>query len=182
MSPPTVLVSVVAGKFADAGKVAIALYAPLEPLTDHVGRTPTCDGATADAAVAGKTTEATAITTAAKRVPRHADVDRQGIQQIYRDHRRLSGLGSNGLTGDIVMGMDAVTVRELRNHGGEVLDRVSRGESLIVTRDGTPVATMIPVRRSPVRPEDLIAARRALPAVDPAQLRRDIDEVTDSSL
>jgi prevent-host-death family protein len=36
--------------------------------------------------------------------------------------------------------MDAVTVRELRNHGGEVLDRVARGEAVVVTRDGAEVA------------------------------------------
>ncbi|MFH5878813.1 type II toxin-antitoxin system Phd/YefM family antitoxin [Arthrobacter sp. NA-172] len=32
--------------------------------------------------------------------------------------------------------MRTVTVRELRNQGGEVLERVARGEMLIVTRDG----------------------------------------------
>ncbi|MBA3287839.1 MAG: type II toxin-antitoxin system prevent-host-death family antitoxin, partial [Acidimicrobiia bacterium] len=32
--------------------------------------------------------------------------------------------------------MVEVTVRELRNHGGEVLDRVIAGERLTVTRDG----------------------------------------------
>lgn len=32
--------------------------------------------------------------------------------------------------------MDVVTVRDLRNHGGEVLTRLAREEALIVTRDG----------------------------------------------
>ena len=45
-------------------------------------------------------------------------------------------------TRDTRSGVDAGTVRELRNHGGEVLDRVARGESLIVTRDGAEVAEL----------------------------------------
>ena len=32
--------------------------------------------------------------------------------------------------------MNEITVRELRNDGGDVLDRVARGEALTVTRDG----------------------------------------------
>lgn len=35
-------------------------------------------------------------------------------------------------------------MRELRNHGGEVLDRVARGEVLVVTRDGAEVAELRP--------------------------------------
>jgi prevent-host-death family protein len=78
--------------------------------------------------------------------------------------------------------MDAVTVRELRNHGGEVLDRVARGETLIVTRDGTDVAELRPrTRRSPTA-ADLIARRRHLPKVDPEVLRRDLDRVLDAAL
>ncbi len=78
--------------------------------------------------------------------------------------------------------MDAVTVRELRNRGGEVLDRVARGERLTVTRDGVEVAELRPrVRRSPA-PADLIARRRSLPQVDPDRWRRDVDEILDPSL
>lgn len=73
-------------------------------------------------------------------------------------------------------------MRDLRNHGGEVLDRVARGESLVVTRDGAPVATVTPARRRGARAEDLIAARRRIPAVDPVALRRDLDDVLDPAL
>jgi len=38
--------------------------------------------------------------------------------------------------------MAEVTIRELRNHGGDVVDRVAAGERLIVTRDGRPVAEL----------------------------------------
>ena len=77
--------------------------------------------------------------------------------------------------------MESVTVRELRNHGGEVLDRVRRGETLIVTRDGAQVAELRPrTRRSPT-PADLVARRRHLPTVDPAALRSDLDTVLDAT-
>jgi prevent-host-death family protein len=78
--------------------------------------------------------------------------------------------------------MESVTVRELRNHGGEVLDRVARGETLVVTRDGAEVAELRPrARRSP-SPADLIARRRHLPRVDPDALRKDLDSVLDADL
>lgn len=78
--------------------------------------------------------------------------------------------------------MGVVTVRELRNRGGEVLDRVERGESLIVTRDGRAVAELRPVPRPSVGPAELINRRRRLPRVDPQKLRDDIDAVIDSRL
>lgn len=70
----------------------------------------------------------------------------------------------------------------MRNQGGEVLDRVVRGESFVVTRDGRPVAELSPVRRVSLSPAELVARRRALPDVDPDELRRDIDSVLDASL
>jgi len=76
--------------------------------------------------------------------------------------------------------MKTVTVRELRDDGGAVLDRVARGEALIVTRDGAEVAKLRPRRRSAATPADLIERRRHLPKVDPELLRRDIDTVLDS--
>ena len=73
-------------------------------------------------------------------------------------------------------------MRELRNHGGEVLDRVARGESIIVTRDGAPAAQLTPLRRRSAPPAELIARRRQLPKVDPDAMRRDIDAVLDPTL
>lgn len=78
--------------------------------------------------------------------------------------------------------MDRVTVRELRNHGGEVLDRIARGEVLVVTRDGAEVAELRPrAHRSP-SPADLIERRRSLPLVDVERLRRDLDSLLDADL
>jgi prevent-host-death family protein len=78
--------------------------------------------------------------------------------------------------------MGSVTVRELRNHGGEVLDRVVRGESLVVTRDGAEVAEIVPLRRRTRTTAQLIAARRALPKLDADRLRADLDEILDARL
>ncbi len=78
--------------------------------------------------------------------------------------------------------MDAVTVRELRNHGGDVLTRVAHGESLIVTRDGTEVAELRPLRRVTVTSADLIARRASLPVLDVKQLEADIDSILDPTL
>jgi prevent-host-death family protein len=78
--------------------------------------------------------------------------------------------------------MSSVNVRDLRNHGGEVLDRVAAGENLIVIRSGTPVAQLSPLPRKGLSADELIARHRLLPPVDPASLRRDIDEILDTSL
>jgi prevent-host-death family protein len=78
--------------------------------------------------------------------------------------------------------MESVTVRELRNHGGEVLDRVARGETLVVTRDGSEVAELRPRTRRSASPADLIARRRHLPSIDPEAMRRDIGSVLDAEL
>jgi len=40
------------------------------------------------------------------------------------------------------LAMAEVSIRELGNHGGEVIDRVARGEQLTVTRSGKPVAEL----------------------------------------
>lgn len=73
-------------------------------------------------------------------------------------------------------------MRDLRNHGGEVLDRVARGEDVIITRDGAEVAELRARRRPAPSAAQLIASRRNLPRVDPDELRRDIDAVIDPAL
>ena len=44
--------------------------------------------------------------------------------------------------------MGEVSIRELRNRGGEVIERVARGERLLVTRDGHAVAELRPLGRT----------------------------------
>lgn len=78
--------------------------------------------------------------------------------------------------------MDTVTIRELRNRGGDVVDRVERGETVVVTRSGRPVAELRPLRSLGLSRDVLIARWKKLPALDPRRLRADIDSVVDPSL
>ena len=79
-------------------------------------------------------------------------------------------------------GMADVSIRDLRNRGGDIVDRVSRGERVTITRDGRPVAELRPLAPSPLRAEELIQLWRGLPPVDAAALRADIDALIDPSL
>ena len=78
--------------------------------------------------------------------------------------------------------MAEVTIRELRNHGGEVIDRVTAGETLTVTRNGKPVAELRPLPRPPLSTDELIRRWQRLPHVSPEKLRRDIDDLIDPTL
>ncbi len=78
--------------------------------------------------------------------------------------------------------MGEVSIRELRNHGGEVIDRVEAGERVTVTRTGRPVAELRPLPRRAPDPKTLLERWRNLPHVDPDRLRSDTDSVFDSSL
>lgn len=93
----------------------------------------------------------------------------------------MSLLGGR-LTGDTMQGMATVTIRDLRNHGGDVVDRVEAGERVTVTRDGRPVAELRPVRSRGVSSSALLERWGRLPAVDADALRRDIDAVIDQTL
>jgi prevent-host-death family protein len=78
--------------------------------------------------------------------------------------------------------MSEVSIRELRNHGGEVIDRVEHGERLTVTRDGRRVAELRPIERRPLKADVLIERWARLPRFDPDALRRDLDQAIDSRL
>ena len=73
------------------------------------------------------------------------------------------------------------TVRDLRNHGGDVLDRVAAGERVVVTRDGRPVAMLVPVRGGRLGREALLARWRGVPRIRLTDLRHDLDNVLDAS-
>jgi prevent-host-death family protein len=78
--------------------------------------------------------------------------------------------------------MREITVRELRNQGREVLDRVRRGETLTVTRGGRPVAELRPLPRQPAAAVALLDSWRNLPAVDPLRFRSDMDSIMDAEV
>lgn len=78
--------------------------------------------------------------------------------------------------------MAEVPMRELRNHGGDVIDRVTAGEHVIVTRAGRPVAELRSLRRPTLSAATLLERWSPLPRVDPRALRSDIDAVFEASL
>jgi prevent-host-death family protein len=78
--------------------------------------------------------------------------------------------------------MSEASIRDLRNHGGEVVERARRGERITITRDGEPVAEVVPLPRARLSAEALIQRFRKLPTVDPQRLRAEIDAVVDQSL
>ena len=80
------------------------------------------------------------------------------------------------------MNADQVSIRELRNHGGDVVDRVAAGEWLTVTRGGKPVAELRPLPRPALKAATLLERWRRLPTVDPQGLRADLDAVVDAAL
>lgn len=76
-----------------------------------------------------------------------------------------------------------VSQRELRNDAAAVLRDVQGGETLIVTRNGTPVAELRPVPPRRFVPRAVIAdAARSAPRVDAARFRSDIDEWVEQSV
>jgi prevent-host-death family protein len=78
--------------------------------------------------------------------------------------------------------MSEESVRDLRNDGGRVLDRVEQGEVLVVTRNRRPVAELRPLRGNALPARIILERWKWLPAVDHADLRADIDAVLDMDL
>lgn len=78
--------------------------------------------------------------------------------------------------------MNEVSIRDLRNKGGEVVDRAASGELITITRDGKRVAELRALTRPGLSANALLERWRHLPAVDPETLRREIDEVVDPGL
>lgn len=73
-------------------------------------------------------------------------------------------------------------MRDLRNRSADVLARVSRGETLTITKDGEPVAQVAPLPRRQLSAEELVCRWRNVPRVDADALRADIDELLDPAL
>jgi len=95
--------------------------------------------------------------------------------------RPISSVLTPGITSDTLGDMADVTIRELRNSGGEVVDRAAQGEAITITRAGQPVARLTAVRAA-LSGAVLIERWKRLPTVDPAMLRADVDEAVDPSL
>jgi prevent-host-death family protein len=77
----------------------------------------------------------------------------------------------------------SITQRELRNDSGAVLREVQAGRTLLVTRNGVPVAELRPVapRRFVPRAVIIQSAMRA-PRIDGRRFRKDLDAVVNPSV
>ena len=73
-----------------------------------------------------------------------------------------------------------ITQRELRNDSGAIMRGVERGESFTITRNGTPIGRLIPLRRRTFVPrEEVVATFATSPVLDPERFRTDIDSAVD---
>ena len=74
-----------------------------------------------------------------------------------------------------------INQRQLRNDNAEIMRRVERGESFVVTRNGRPVADLVPHASDARAPRfvpiaDLARSYAALAPIDVASWYRDRDE------
>ncbi len=73
--------------------------------------------------------------------------------------------------------MKTITQSEFRNHSAVVMDAVEAGETYHITRNGTEVAELRPLRRRRrLTAEELVQRHRNLPRVDHARMRAEADE------
>jgi prevent-host-death family protein len=84
---------------------------------------------------------------------------------------------------DNCMNRRVITQRELRNQSAEVLREVEAGRTFVLTRNGTPVAELRPIRPRRFVPRAIIAdAASRAPHIDARQFRADLDAVSDQSI
>lgn len=73
---------------------------------------------------------------------------------------------------------ETIAQRQLRNDSGEIMRRVEAGESFVITRNGKPVADLVPHAREPERRKTLREFQedmRKLPPIDVERWYRDRD-------
>lgn len=76
-----------------------------------------------------------------------------------------------------------ITPQELRNDSAAVLREVQAGETLVVTRNGVPVAELRPIQPRRLVPRAIIAEAVArAPRIDDERFRADVDAVVDQSV
>jgi prevent-host-death family protein len=71
-----------------------------------------------------------------------------------------------------------ITQRELRNQSAAVLREVEAGRTIVVTRNGTPIGELRPIRRRSFVPRAAISdAGTHAPRIDARRFRSDLDAV-----
>jgi prevent-host-death family protein len=78
--------------------------------------------------------------------------------------------------------MTRVSIQDLRNHAGDMIDRAACGEHITVTRSGKAVAELRAVSRTPLSAEALLASWRRLPQLSPNALRPDLDDLLEAGV
>ncbi|MDT8913964.1 type II toxin-antitoxin system prevent-host-death family antitoxin [Amycolatopsis sp. PS_44_ISF1] len=76
-----------------------------------------------------------------------------------------------------------ITQRDLRNRSGEIMDAVEHGSTFVLTRSGTPIGELIPLRRRQAVPRAQFArGSEHAPAIDPERFRADVDAAVDDEV
>ena len=76
-----------------------------------------------------------------------------------------------------------INQRELRNESAAVLREVRAGYSIVVTRNGDPIAELRPIQPRRFAPRGVIAeAASRAPSIDAAQFRNEVDAMVDQSV
>ena len=76
-----------------------------------------------------------------------------------------------------------LTQRELRNRSGEIMRALDRGEEFLITRNGTAVGELHPLRRRQFVPKQMLFALLAgAPQIEYERFRADTDAVLDQDL
>ena len=75
-----------------------------------------------------------------------------------------------------------ISQRELRNDNGEIMRRLDRGETFIVTRNGMPVGALTPLRRPRfVNTAAVLEAFTGAPRIDAGRFRADLGAIADQT-
>jgi prevent-host-death family protein len=78
---------------------------------------------------------------------------------------------------------EELTQRDLRSRSGEIMKAVEHGSTFIVTRSGTPIGELIPLRQHRTLTREQFAASSAnAPVIDADRFRADLDAVADNEL
>jgi prevent-host-death family protein len=71
--------------------------------------------------------------------------------------------------------MRTIGQRELRNDNAKIMREVEEGQSFVITRNGKPVAELVPIRKKRITGREAQALMSTLPPIDIERWYRDRD-------
>ena len=78
---------------------------------------------------------------------------------------------------------ESISQRELRNDSGRIMRALDDGQQFVLTRNGTPVGELRPLRRQRLVDSRLVTELfAAAPTIDGEQFRRDLDAWVDQDI